>query len=273
MSTDTEFTKTSIELDVLGVGLKLAVLYRTGEKPPILFLHGFGSTKEDYADVALHPQFNGHSVIVYDAPGCGETECTDLSAVSIPFLVETARQLLAHLSVTRFHLIGHSMGGLTALILADAEPDRVLSFIDIEGNVAPEDCFLSRQIIDFPAESTEIFFDDFIERTWHSRYYSAAFYAAGLRHRVRVAAVRGIFMSMVELSDHGDLMRRFLSLRCPRMFMYGEQNQQLSYLPELRENGVRVARVSSCGHFPMYSNPVEMWLLISEFFSHLDYQF
>jgi hypothetical protein len=46
-------------------------------------------------------------------------------------------------------------------------------------------------------------------------------------------------MSMVELSDHGDLLRRFLSLRCPRMFMYGEQNEALSYLPKLREHGVR----------------------------------
>jgi hypothetical protein len=27
----------------------------------------------------------------YDAPGCGETACADLSKISIPFLVETAR--------------------------------------------------------------------------------------------------------------------------------------------------------------------------------------
>lgn len=270
MPTDTAFTKTFIELDVLTVRLKLAVMYRPGEKPPILFLHGFGSTKEDYADVALYPQFDGHAVIAYDAPGCGESECADLSGVSIPFLVETARQLLAHFSVTTFHLLGHSMGGLTALMLADAEPDRVLSFIDIEGNVAPEDCFLSRQLVEFPAESTEAFFENFIERTWHAPYYSVALYAAGLRHKVRASAVRGIFMSMVELSDHGDLMRRFLSLRCPRMFMYGEQNEALSYLPKLREHGVSAARVGSCGHFPMYSNPVEMWRLISEFFSHLE---
>ena len=270
MPTDTTFTKTFIELDVHEVRLKLAVMYRPGEKPPILFLHGFGSIKEDYADVALHPKFNGHAVIAYDAPGCGETECADLSAVSIPFLVATAGQLLSRFSVTTFHLVGHSMGGLTALMLADAEPDRVLSFIDIEGNVAPEDCFLSRQIMEFPAESSAAFFENFIERTWHTPYYSAALYAVGLRHRVRADAVRGIFTSMVELSDHGELMRRFLSLPCPRMFMHGEQNEGLSYLPKLRENGVSVAKVGSCGHFPMYSNPVEMWRLISEFFSHLE---
>src|ERR1700743_132870 len=120
MSTDTALTKTFIELDVLTVRLKLAVMYRPGEKPPILFLHGFGSTKEDYADIALYPQFDGHTVIAYDAPGCGETECADLSAVSIPFLMATALQLLTHFSVNTFHLVGHSMGGLTALMLADA---------------------------------------------------------------------------------------------------------------------------------------------------------
>ena len=265
MSPNTELTKTTIELDVLGVRLKLAVMYRSGEGAPILFLHGFGSTKEDYADVVLNRAFDGRPIIAYDAPGCGESECDDLHAVSIPFLVETARHLLAHFAVADFHLVGHSMGGLTALMLADAEPSRVLSFIDIEGNVAPEDCFLSRQITDFPSGNAEDFFEDFIERAWHSRYHSSALYAASLRHKVRAAAVRGIFTSMVELSDHGDLMRRFLSLPCPRMFMHGEQNDGLSYLSSLKEHGVKVARIRSCGHFPMYSNPVEMWSAISGF--------
>lgn len=31
-------------------------------------------------------------------------------------------------------------------MLAHEEHERVISFVDIEGNVAPEDCFLSRQI-------------------------------------------------------------------------------------------------------------------------------
>jgi hypothetical protein len=44
---------------------------------------------------------------------------------------------------------------------------------------------------------------------------------------------------MVEPSDDGDLMSKFLSLPLPWMFMYG--------------------------HFPMYSNPVAMWRRIAEF--------
>jgi hypothetical protein len=38
-----------------------------------IFLHGFGSSKEDYADVAYHPAFAGRAFLAYDAPGCGES--------------------------------------------------------------------------------------------------------------------------------------------------------------------------------------------------------
>jgi pimeloyl-ACP methyl ester carboxylesterase len=257
--------KESLELRVQGVDLRVSSIYRLGHGEPIVFLHGFGSTKEDYADIARLAAFSGRSFIAYDAPGCGETACSDLSAVSIPFLVETARAVLARLEVKRFHLIGHSMGGLTALMLAHEERDRVLSFIDIEGNVAPEDCFLSRQIVNYPAEDAHEFFAAFIERTSRSREFSSSLYAATLNYKVRAEAVRGIFSSMVELSDHGDLMTKFLGLPCPKMFMFGEQNATLSYLPQLQSAGVTLACISNSGHFPMYSSPVEMWSRIASF--------
>ncbi|WP_439687086.1 alpha/beta fold hydrolase [Cupriavidus oxalaticus] len=84
---------------------------------PVVFLHGFGSTKEDYADIAITPALSGHPFLAYDAPGCGETYCGDLRKVSIPFLVGTAKAMLAYAGIERFHLVGHSMGGLTALTL------------------------------------------------------------------------------------------------------------------------------------------------------------
>jgi pimeloyl-ACP methyl ester carboxylesterase len=256
-----------LDLRVMGVSLSVAAAHREGNLAPIVFLHGFGSTKEDFADLALQPAFAGRAFIAYDAPGSGATSCEDLSKISIPFLMETAEAVLQHLRIERFHLVGHSMGGLTALLLAHKHPDRALSFIDIEGNIAPEDCFLSRQVLTHPSEDPESFFEDFIQRTHRSASYSSPLYAAALRHKVRAGAVQGIFESMVELSDHGDLMPKLLSLACPRMFMYGEQNASLSYLPTLAANGVQLAEIPRCGHFPMYSNPVAMWDRIANFYS------
>ncbi|WP_025101636.1 alpha/beta hydrolase [Burkholderia sp. A1] len=253
----------AFEID--GTALEIAALHRDGQREPILFLHGFGSTKEDYADLVLDRAFDGQPFLAYDAPGCGETFCADLGKPSIPFLVETALAMLDRAGFARFHLVGHSMGGLTALMLADRCPGRVISFVDIEGNIAPEDCFLSRQIVEHPRADARQFFDDFIERARHAPAYASALYAASLRHKVRAEAVPGIFRSMVELSDHGGLMARFLGLPCPTMFMYGEQNASLSYLGAIEARGVTLAEIPRCGHFPMYSNPAAMWQRIAAF--------
>jgi pimeloyl-ACP methyl ester carboxylesterase len=265
-----EVTYQQVSLRVDGVDLEVATAGRAGDLAPVVFLHGFGSTKEDYLDIAGQRAFAGRPFLAYDAPGCGETYCHDDSSVSIPFLVRTARAVLDLAGIRRCHLVGHSMGGLTALLLAHQEPDRVLSFVDIEGNVAPEDCFLSRQILTHAEGDDAAFLDGLIDRVRRSASSSSALYAASLRHKVRPGAVRGIFESMVELSDRGDLMSKFLTLPCPRMFMYGEENSTLSYLATLAEGGVELAEIPHSGHWPMYANPVAMWARMAALIHHAE---
>lgn len=263
-------THTTIPLKVNGVNVTLSTIHSLNSKPPILFLHGFGSCKEDLADLVIHPSLQKHGFIAFDAPGCGHSTNHLLSATDIPFLVATAEAVLDYFQITTFHLIGHSMGGLTALILAHAKQNRVLSFIDIKGNLAPEDCFLSRQIFTFSTDDAEAFFDEFIDRTRKAQSYGSALYASTLRARVRAGAVRPIFESMVHLSDCGELMEKFLGLPCPKMFMFGEENRGLSYLGRLEvEEGVELAMVERSGHFPMYSNPVEMYRRIAAFLDRI----
>lgn len=265
MSAGAHLAHEQLDLRVAGVGLKVATLGRGGSRAPVVLLHGFGSTKEDYADLALRDAFDDRPVLAYDAPGCGQTACEDLAEISIPFLVATAEAVLDRAGIGEFHLVGHSMGGLTGLLLAHRDPGRVLSFVDIEGNLAPEDCFISRQVVTHPADDDAGFLDELAGRIRREPSFSGALFAAGLRHRVRAGAVRGILGSMVELSDHGDLLPAFLGLPCPRMFMYGDQNRALSYLPALAAGGVELAEIPESGHWPMYANPVEMWQRIADF--------
>jgi hypothetical protein len=75
---------------------------------------------------------------------------------------------------------------------------------------------------------------------------------------------------MVDLSDHGDLMAKLLSLPCPRTFMYSEQNSSLSYLTKLADNGVELAEIPHSAYWPMYANPVAMWDRIAEFVNHAE---
>jgi pimeloyl-ACP methyl ester carboxylesterase len=258
--------RSTVPLTVNGVHLTLSTMSRDGSGRPLVFLHGFGSTKEDYADVVHQAALDDRPVIASDAPGCGASRCSDLSAVDVPFLVDVAETLLRRSGVdAEFDLVGHSLGGLTGLLLADRNPDRVAAFVDIEGNLAPEDCFLSRQVLDHAAGDPEEFLQDFVERVWESKYAASALYAAGVAHKVQSRAVAPIFTSMVHLSEHGDLMAKFLGLPARTMLMYGEQNRTLSYLPLLRDTHVDLVEIPQCGHFPMYSNPTAMWHHIATF--------
>jgi len=260
----------TLPLTVDGTRVEVAGLRRGGTGTPLVFLHGFGSSKEDYADVVQHEKLADHAVIAFDAPGCGATTCADLDAISIPFLLAVAEQVLAAHGIDRCHLVGHSMGGLTALLLADRDPARVAGFVNIEGNVAPEDCFLSRQVVTHPHDDADTFLARFTERVGAARFYSARLFAASLPHKVRAGAVKPILESIVEVSDGGALLDRFLGLPLPTMFMYGEQNSALSYLQAMAESGVELARISHSGHFPMYANAPEMWARISDFVAHAE---
>ncbi|KAL1869662.1 hypothetical protein Daus18300_005517 [Diaporthe australafricana] len=252
------------DLNIDGTAVSLAITHRTGSLAPVLFLHGFGSTKEDFADFLLKKNFSGRPFVAYDAPGCGQSTCADPAQLSIPFLVRTAEAALDVLGIDKFHLVGHSMGALTALEFSHKHPKRVLSFTNIKGNLAPEDCFLSRQIFDYPASDDEVFFNNFIERTAQAPFYGSAMYATSLRLKSRPESVRPIFSSMVELSDNGGLLKKFLALPFPRIFMFGEQYDSLSYLPTLAAAGINLARIADSGHFPMYSNAPVMWQHIEQ---------
>ncbi len=252
-------------LIVDGVTVDLCWMRRGGSRPPVLCLHGFGSTKEDYADLALFPGFEDRDLVFWDAPGCGQSTVSDPTVLSIPFLVSVTQAACAHLGIERFHVVGHSMGGLTALLFAAAAPERVLSFFNIEGNIAPEDCFLSRQIVDFPAETPEAFLRDFLARVKDRPEFCVPLYARALPLKVQTTTVAPIFRSMVAISDTQPLMQIYADLPFPKAFVYGAQNRQLSYLGQLPDLGVAVIEIAHSAHFPMYSNPPALWSALAGF--------
>jgi pimeloyl-ACP methyl ester carboxylesterase len=253
------------------VSVTLSVIRREGPLPPIFFLHGFGGTKEDYVDIALNPLFAGRSFLAYDAPGSGESTMSDMSKLSMPLLASIAEKVLEYFNITHYHLVGHSMGGLASNLLAQRQPSLVLSFINIKGNLAPEDCFLSRQILHFPSDDPEMFVHEFIKRTRTSLLYSNGLYAASFRAKVQPAVIRPTFKSMVDCTDNGNLLEAFESFKFPRMYMFGEQYSSLSYLPRLVNAGVELAEIAHNGHFVMYSNPVAMWERIGQFLGRVEY--
>lgn len=262
----------TLRANVAGRTVEIAVQRRAGRGTPILFLHGFGSTKEDYADLALRAAFDERELIAYDAPGCGASTLDDPAALSIPFLVDVVKAVCDAHGLEKMHLSGHSMGGLTGLLFALHHRERVASFFNIEGNLAPEDCFLSRQIVTHGGDDDATFLSAFTARIRRRPESGSALYAAALPAKVRAASARPIFTSMVALSDNAPLADQFIGLPCPKAFVHGAENRHLSYLPRLAAQGVDVIEIPNAGHFPMYSNPTTLWNVLQGFIERAEEQ-
>ncbi|TSE12733.1 alpha/beta fold hydrolase [Mesorhizobium intechi] len=103
----------------------------------IVLLHGFGGCADVWRDVtvALAPSAR---TLAYDLPGHGlSLDFPDAGPAKV-----AARAVLADLAARRakgIHLVGHSMGGAVATLMALAEPERVASLTLLApGGFGPE---------------------------------------------------------------------------------------------------------------------------------------
>lgn len=98
-----------------------------GQGLPAVLLHGFGLDARSMVPLAATLADRYH-VILPEWRGHGASRCPprdDLYHYNL--FRDDLRALLDAMKLERAHLIGHSMGGQIALMLALAEPDRVLS--------------------------------------------------------------------------------------------------------------------------------------------------
>lgn len=71
--------------------------------------------------------------------------------------------------------------------------------------------------------------------------------------------------SLVEYSDCGNLLQRYIALAVPKLFVYGSENRTLSYLTKLRENDCELVEIPESDHFPFYDNPEAFYRAITAF--------
>lgn len=108
-------------------GITLA--YRTwgrGDAPPLVLLHGLGEGMDDWADVAPALAAD-RQVYAVDLRGHGRSDWP--GDYSLELMRDDVLGFLDALSPDAVDLIGHSMGGLVAYLLAAERPDRLRTLI------------------------------------------------------------------------------------------------------------------------------------------------
>ena len=190
---------------------------RVGSGPEVVWLHGLGDWSVGFDAVAAHPALAGFTHVLPDLPGYGRSPWPEHPEG----LEALAGRLAAWLGDRRPALLGHSMGGVLATLIA--ERTSVRAVIDVEGNLSRGDCIFSAAVSSYTLDDFEAFGLSAIRADVHERGrtdvalrgYHAALYTASPRvfhHHAR---------ELVALSESGQLGPRLAQLRAPVLFVAG----------------------------------------------------
>lgn len=224
---------------------------------PLLWIHGLGESGLCFEEIALHRGLAGRRQLVPDLPGYGRSlrppEPTSLEAQA-----DGLAKLIAARCPGPAVLVGHSLGGVVALLLAERHPEAVAGLIDIDGNISRADCVFSGRAAAAPLTAflegkyarllDQIYLDGVGDPALRGYYASLRLAWPEAFHRNSA--------ELVALSEPEDLARRLAALPMPSLYIAGRPGgaSQRS-IGLLAEAGVEVEEVSPSGHWPFIGQP------------------
>ncbi len=208
----------------------------------LVWIHGLGESSTSFLPAVEHLSDFNHTLI--DLPGYGR------SAWPEPVGLETlAEQLSAWIPSTAI-AIGHSMGGVLAMMLGERGAARAI--VNIDGNISRGDCNFSGRVIGWSEQ-------DFVDHGFAE--LRARVYADGITDLpLRGYAAAMTFASprmfyrhahdLVRLSEAGELAARQAAVRVPSLYIAGVPRGICAESRALLDhNGARWIGIEPAGHW------------------------
>jgi 3-oxoadipate enol-lactonase len=101
---------------------------RTGSGPEVVLIHGLGSSRKRWDRLVPALADAGFSALRLDLRGFGESGPAP-GPSGMSEMLDDVRALLEGAGLDRFHLIGHSLGGMISQRLTVEQPERVRSLV------------------------------------------------------------------------------------------------------------------------------------------------
>lgn len=218
----------------------------------MLCLHGIQGRRQVFDALARSVEFDQRMLVALDFPGFGESPAHRWRGDQLQGLAEVVWRVSELLGVKRFHLIGHSLGGIVGTLMLAQSNSAILSFANLEGNLVPSDCGASAVIAGMTFGA--------FERRGFAELLAGIEASVGFDVEPRLEALKQVTAatlyetasSIVQWSGSSQLLRLFVDSRTPRCLIVGDRNKdKTGVLPDDFPRYV----IPDCGHFMLLENP------------------
>ena len=243
--------------------LKIAFNYKKTDGELIMYIHGLGCDKSNFDNAFNCPELMQYSILAPDLPGHGDSEKPEILNYTMQEHALALVQLLGNFPEKKIHLACHSMGGAIGLFMTEQLPDRISSFINIEGNLIYSDSSTSHRV---SLLSKSEFLDKYLPGILKNMKDSPDKATHEWAESIKKSSPYAFYLSsksLAEWTSSGKLLQMFLNLACPRCYIHGEFNRNRLILNHL--GGIKTFSIPASGHFPMIDNPDVLFECIAEF--------
>ena len=264
----------------------MTVLDHTREgrgRPTIVFVHGFGCARSDWARQVAHLRGRFETVAL-DLGGHGTTPGSEAHEI-IDTHGRDVAALLSELAIERAVLVGHSMGCRIVMHAMSEQPGRVAGIILVDGSrlgAAGSTAYLDRR-----KTVAEIGYRAFIEPMFAQMFRPEADPAVvrpvmeralGMPEKLAGSLFPNIGKWDAERFDEIFAKTRvpLMAIQTTYMTPAGKRDsmakgQSSAYLDDVRRlvPGARIEIIEKAGHFPQIEQPDEINALFDDFLSTL----
>ena len=235
----------------------------------ILFVHGLGESGLCFEHLLDRSELAPWRLLVPDLPGYGRTPPVSDEPLSLAGLADWLAAWIRARRTTPAVILGHSMGGVVALLLAERHPELVRAVIDVDGNKSPEDCVFSSRAGQWDRAGFLAGGFDKLRETIRRRGRQDPAQAG--YHRSLLLADAAAYHrhsgELVAMSAREDMARRLRALPVPVLYVAGVPGGASRRTHELlAAAGVATACIEPSGHWPFIDRPddfcaaVRAWL-------------
>lgn len=239
---------------------------------PIIFIHGLFQTPfASSVSKALSP----HLVSVPDLPGYGTNRARPLNDISITAAADFIHKHIHALGYDKAHLVGHSVGGAVAVVVANRSPEAVASIISVEGNFTLNDAFWSQQLARMDEREVDALLESYRAdpRAWlagagiDATSEQTALAAQSLASQP-ASTLQAMARSVVHVTGDASYLRgiaAFLGTTTPFHLVAGERSRDGWDVPEwVLQRATSVTIQPSVGHMMILEDPQGFLSLIRQ---------
>ncbi|MCJ2877571.1 alpha/beta hydrolase [Rhizobium pusense] len=241
-------------------------------RSPIVFIHGLiGTLQSEVLCAALRP----HETLAPDLLGYGSEAHVDPAIISLEAQAEHVRRaIIAAFGDSPVHLVGHSVGGAIAMLLAHSHPEQVKSVISVEGNFTLKDAFWSASVARMSSAEAEAMINGFradpaawLGRSGVAATPEAVVLATDWLSRQPTSTVQAMGKAVVQTTEPASYLTllRNVFAGIPVHLIAGERSASGWDVPAwAREQAKSMTVVPGTGHMMMIEDPSAFSKVISE---------